>query len=95
MGPIEIQRLPKPARRELVAIYETIEARVMWPAQVFAVMGAVAPKPKGGDRILGQLPFLMKLWSKIRYPLSERWSEDLAEFWDTAVRGSSSLQAAL
>eukprot|EP00959_Pyramimonas_sp_CCMP1952_P140850 2947808-Pyramimonas_sp.AAC.1 len=28
-------------------------------------MGAVAPKPKGGDRILGQLPFLMMLWSKI------------------------------
>eukprot|EP00959_Pyramimonas_sp_CCMP1952_P376200 7879877-Pyramimonas_sp.AAC.1 len=37
----------------------------------------------------------MKLWSKIRYPLLEEWSEGLSEFWDTAVRGSSSLQAAL
>eukprot|EP00959_Pyramimonas_sp_CCMP1952_P005689 119277-Pyramimonas_sp.AAC.1 len=67
----------------------------MWPPQLFAVPGAVAPKAKGGDRVLGQLPFFMKLWSKIRYPLSEEWSEGLSEFGGTAIRGSSSLQAAL
>eukprot|EP00959_Pyramimonas_sp_CCMP1952_P083901 1754725-Pyramimonas_sp.AAC.1 len=75
MGPIEIQRLPIPARRELVQLYNRVEEEGMWPPQLFAVLGAVAPKAKGGDRILGQSPFFMKLWSKIRYPLSEEWSE--------------------
>ena len=95
IGPIEIQRLPAPARQELADLYAMVERTGFWPPQIFAVLGAVAPKPKGGDRILGQLPFFMKLWSKIRYPLSERWSSELAEFWDSAVKGSSALQAAL
>ncbi|CAK0907803.1 unnamed protein product, partial [Prorocentrum cordatum] len=93
-GEAEVQRLPRPGREELVHIHDC-EKLVMWPFQFFAVVGAVAPKPTGGDRILGQLPFVMKAWSKLRCPLCESWCDELAEFWDTAVRKSSALQASL
>eukprot|EP00959_Pyramimonas_sp_CCMP1952_P007693 160579-Pyramimonas_sp.AAC.1 len=47
MGPPEVQRLPAPARRELVELYAKLERDGIWPPQLFAVVGAVAPKPRG------------------------------------------------
>ncbi|CAK0897887.1 unnamed protein product, partial [Prorocentrum cordatum] len=95
MGPIEVQRLPAEARQELLELVKHIERVAMWPHQLFMVIAAVAPKPKGGDRILGLLPFLPKLWSKMRSADSLDWTVAMDEHWDTAIRGSSALQAAL
>eukprot|EP00959_Pyramimonas_sp_CCMP1952_P067963 1418516-Pyramimonas_sp.AAC.1 len=36
MGPIEVQRLPAPARQELVQLYNRVEDEGMWPPQLFA-----------------------------------------------------------
>ena len=95
LGPIEVQRLPEPGRKQMLDVLNLCEKHLMWPHQLYTVIGAVAPKPKGGDRILGMLPYTMKVWSKLRYPLSERWSDEIGEFWDTAIKGSSPLQASL
>jgi len=55
----------------------------------------MAPKPAGGERILGMLPTIPKTWSKLRASITDQWSRSLGEFWDTAIKGSSALRAAL
>ncbi|CAK0869093.1 unnamed protein product, partial [Prorocentrum cordatum] len=92
VGRVEVQRLPAPARQDLVSLRARDGKK---SARLFAALGAVAPQPKGGGRIPGQLPFLMKLWSKMRDRFSEGWSDRLAEFRGAAARGSSPLQAAI
>eukprot|EP00959_Pyramimonas_sp_CCMP1952_P290324 6072405-Pyramimonas_sp.AAC.1 len=71
LGPLEVQRLLEPGRRQMLEVLNLCEKHLMWPYQIYTVIGAVAPKPKGGDRILRLLPYTMKVWSKLRYPLSE------------------------
>ena len=53
------------------------------------------PKPKDGDRALGITATLYALYGAITQPALDDWSGARAGFWDTAVRGSSSLRAAL
>ena len=95
LGPIELQRLPGPAKQELIQLLHAIEEHCLWPQQIFMVIASILPKPKGGDRILGLLPHLVRLWSRLRSQHTADWSEALCEHWVTAVRGSSALQAAL
>ena len=93
LGPIEVQRLSHEGRTELASLLNAVEQHGCWPAQVFATLGAVTPRPKGGGRIVGQLPFVTKTWSKLRGTATSRCSEELGEFWGTAIAGSSALQA--
>ena len=41
------------------------------------------------------LPLVPKAWSKARATLTSEWSASLSAHWDTAIRGSSALRAAL
>eukprot|EP00959_Pyramimonas_sp_CCMP1952_P157972 3303239-Pyramimonas_sp.AAC.1 len=36
-----------------------------------------------------------KTWSQIRSSITSQWSDGLSAFWDTAIRGSSALRAAM
>ncbi|CAK0804577.1 unnamed protein product, partial [Prorocentrum cordatum] len=65
-GPVEVQRLPDEATEELKGFHAAIETHYMWLGQVSVVIGAVALKRRGGDRVLGLLRFLVKLWAKVR-----------------------------
>eukprot|EP00959_Pyramimonas_sp_CCMP1952_P175541 3668360-Pyramimonas_sp.AAC.1 len=67
----------------------------MWPPQVNLVIGAIVPKPRGRDTTLGLSPCLAKLWAKTRSAATLQWTSEADEHWDTAIRGSSALQAAL
>jgi hypothetical protein len=48
-----------------------------------------------GEPPLRVFPLLMQLWGRLREALTPAWESEHAGFWDTAVRGSSALQAAL
>ena len=59
--------------------------RAAGPVRSSPLWGQSPPRPKGGDRVLGQLPFTMKLWSKLLGTRTGRWSDVRGEFWDTSV----------
>ena len=58
-------------------------------------LSALLPKPKGVDRTIGMISNVVKFWSKLRAGFVASWSDSLDSFWASAVRGSSSLRAAL
>eukprot|EP00959_Pyramimonas_sp_CCMP1952_P247038 5163339-Pyramimonas_sp.AAC.1 len=54
--PRDSKRLPAEARLRLVELINMRERAGTWPRQWFATLGAVVPKPAGGERALGMLP---------------------------------------
>ena len=54
---------------------------------------ALLGKPGGGERPIALLPMLYRVWMRLRKSLVTGWDDKKHEFWDTAVTGSSPLQA--
>ena len=53
------------------------------------------PKPSGGDRPIGLIPFIMKLFFRMQRPGARHGTTENHGAWDTAIPGSSAPQAAL
>ena len=88
-------RLPPEGREELRQLLVECERRGCWPRQLLGVIGATLPKSAGGERIIGMLPLPPKVWSRARSSVTSSWTDGLGAFWDSAIRGSSALRAAL
>ncbi|CAK0881441.1 unnamed protein product, partial [Prorocentrum cordatum] len=77
----DVARLPDESVQQWVHLLQEVEAAVLWPR---------------GDRTIGLLlPLLVKCWSRTRATVTDEWSEALEQHWDTAIRGSNALRAAL
>ena len=89
--------LPPAAKQQLVDILNEIERRLAWPPQLKQIMIYLIPKPLpgGGDRPIGLLCMLHRLWELIRQPPVLKWVRDKAGPWDQAAAGPSALRCAL
>ena len=95
LSPLDIQRLPRAGREQMVAVLNAAERHGCWPLQLLLTVCCTIPKPSGGDRVIGLLPTTAGIWSRARSSLTDRWSDSLGEYWDTAVKKSSALRAAI
>ncbi|CAE8616817.1 unnamed protein product, partial [Polarella glacialis] len=89
------QRLPDEAHADLLQLLNASEAALNWPSQVVNNLIAMVPKPQGGERPITLTSALYRLWSRMRKFIMSSWEEEHHGFWDTAIRGSSPLRAAL
>ena len=94
-SPAMIKALPLEAKEELVALFNAIQDCAAWPWQWLHVVVALIPKPQGGERPIGLLPFLMRVFFRVHRDGTRRWVDATAGSWDTAIRNSSALRAAL
>ena len=88
-------QLPFEAKRDLAAMLNTVEETLSWPRQVLLNLVALLPKPAGGDRPIVLTASLYRLWSRLRKFLVSSWESEHRDFWDTAIKGSSALMAAI
>ena len=95
LGPLDVRNLPPKGLEQLATLFNEIERNLAWPWQLLLVAQSLLPKPKGGDRGIGLLPWTCRLWSAAKDPLVKGWADSRAGFWDQAVAGSSALQCAL
>ena len=94
VAPSDLSRLPSDGKQQLIDIINSAERAAAWPWQFLAVAVALIPK-KEGDRGLGILPWLTRLWSRMRSNGLNEWIDQTADPWDDAVAGSSALTQAL
>eukprot|EP00959_Pyramimonas_sp_CCMP1952_P241868 5055622-Pyramimonas_sp.AAC.1 len=66
LTPLDSERLPDCALDELAGIFETIEATCTWPWQLLVVLGRLLPKKSSGDRVIGLMAMVTRLWSLSR-----------------------------
>ena len=84
LSPPDLLRLPDEALESFAELLNQCEPNFFWPQQFMLTIGAILPKPKEGDRIIGLLPLQAKVWSRARGTVTDGWAEGLNAFWDTA-----------
>ena len=89
------QQAPDSVKRSLHDIVAQAQTHVSWPAQARLTKMSSIGKPSGGDRAIGVTAFIYALYGECVRSNLDLWRDDCCGFWDTAVRGSSSLRAAL
>jgi hypothetical protein len=86
--------LPEEGLRVLLSIiYLAIDGIVHM--QMLLVLIGLMPKDKGGERPIALTAMLYRVAMKLSKPGITQWDEEAAGFWDTAIKGSSCLRAAL
>ena len=95
IGPNFIKALPMEAKGELLALFNDILLTGAWPWQWLHTIICLIPKPTGGDRPIGLSPMLMRLFFRCFADVTRGWTMEKHGAWDTAIKGSSSLRAAL
>ena len=63
--------------------------------QTLVVLIGLMPKPAGGERPIALTPMLYRLVMRLNKSSIAEWDEEKEGYWDTAMRGSSCLRAAL
>ncbi|CAK0893770.1 unnamed protein product, partial [Prorocentrum cordatum] len=92
----EAQCLPHVIREGLRQLMNDTELNAVWPRQCTAAVAASVPKPAGGDRVLGMIALLPKIWSKARGSIVNNSLVGGARiFWGGDLRGCPALRAAL
>eukprot|EP00959_Pyramimonas_sp_CCMP1952_P149026 3118188-Pyramimonas_sp.AAC.1 len=87
--------LPPDAVKSYTHLLNSCESRLMWPTQILLGIIALLPKSAESERPVCKCPSLCRVHCKARGSHVEDWTLALVNHWDTAVRGSSALQAAL
>ena len=71
-------RVLRPCSQEALAAFAqllmTVEASLLWPAQVHLLIYFMIPKLGGGLRPIGKMPTLVRLWETARFPLVAAWT---------------------
>eukprot|EP00959_Pyramimonas_sp_CCMP1952_P439803 9207641-Pyramimonas_sp.AAC.1 len=63
MTPADFARLPDSALAELAILFEACEQYGCWPGQVLLIIGRMLMKKTSGDRIIGLVSMLGRVWS--------------------------------
>ena len=89
LRPRRISMLPTEAIEALAVIFNFSEAAGVLPVEGANIV--FLPKPTGGERPIGILPTLYRVWCRCRRPLAHQWESQHARdyFWAAAGRSSS------
>eukprot|EP00959_Pyramimonas_sp_CCMP1952_P162922 3406008-Pyramimonas_sp.AAC.1 len=72
----DLLRLPDEALQGLSALLSVCEATQTWPHQMLLTIGTLLPKKVSGDRIIGMLPHLSRVWSQARESYVKQWTTE-------------------
>ena len=94
-APRELKNLSVESIKKLTNIMNRSERVMAPPVQSLLSLIALIPKPIKGDRPVVLASMWFVLWSALRSPEVDPWEAEFVEHWDSAIRGSSALRAAL
>jgi hypothetical protein len=94
LRPADLLRLPDNAPSELAELFNMAEHVQMWPHQLLHTIGVMRAKKDNGDRILGIMAIIARLWPLIREPYVQAWNRDYFAHWDAIAKGNSAFQEA-
>eukprot|EP00959_Pyramimonas_sp_CCMP1952_P279566 5845313-Pyramimonas_sp.AAC.1 len=87
--------LPRAAVGVYADLLNQCESLMMRPTQVMLGLVALLPKAADAERPVCMFPTLHQIYCKASGRDIDDWNVQRPNFWDTAIRGPSALQAAL
>eukprot|EP00959_Pyramimonas_sp_CCMP1952_P069189 1444244-Pyramimonas_sp.AAC.1 len=94
-SPRDFLRLPGQAAHCLAALFTACEKALAFPQQCYPNVFALLPKSVQGERAVSKCSTLYWMYARMRGDHIHEWTGAHADFWDSAARNSSALQAAL
>eukprot|EP00959_Pyramimonas_sp_CCMP1952_P447564 9371492-Pyramimonas_sp.AAC.1 len=64
--PLDFERLPRAGLTEMTLLLEAVEATLTWPTQTLLSIDRLTPKKSNGDRAIGLVSMLGRVWPMIR-----------------------------
>ena len=79
----------------IALLYMQCERYMVWPDSRVVNLLVRLPKPDGGSRLIALMSTLIRVWGRVRRPLSTKWEADRAtmEIWGVGKGRSSSAAA--
>ena len=77
----------------IAGVANHVERKLQWPAQVNLLIYFLMLKPEGGNRGIAKLPSLVRLWERVRYPVTAEWYRKAARDYDWACAGGTAEMA--
>ena len=95
-GPIELEKLPPEGLHQFADLVRAIEAYAALPLQALfnLIVLKAKPLPGGGERPIGLLAMVYRVWARCRKHLVSNWALAAAGPWGTAIAKSSAIRAA-
>ncbi len=87
--------MPDQALDKLIEIFHEMDRQALPPIQVAFSIIALMPRPDNGERPIGILSYVYRVYARLHRVDIEGWEEETRTEWDTAIRGNSAIQAAL
>eukprot|EP00959_Pyramimonas_sp_CCMP1952_P206611 4320662-Pyramimonas_sp.AAC.1 len=66
LTPVDFQRLPDEGIQALCDLFLLIEQGLSWPWQSLCIVGKLLGNKSGGDRVIGLIAMLARVWSMAR-----------------------------
>ena len=92
--PRALLRLSDDDLRQWMALLIKCERTGEWPGKVGVVIVVLLPKPDGGYRPIGLIPFLPRVWMRCRRQVCKAWEEQCGRDYLYAGAGKGSTVAA-
>ena len=87
--------MPDEAIEGLIEIFHMMDQYAVPPIQILNSILALIPKPDLGERPIGILSYIYRLYARLHKIEIDEWEATTRVEWDTAVQGNSALQTAL
>ena len=71
-----------------------VEGTLTWPAQVQTLICFLVPKTPTGERPIGFMPSIVRVWERLRKPILDQWVISQTRPYDWACKGRSAEVAA-
>ncbi len=71
--PRVLLRLPDSVLYQWIALLLLCERVGVWPKQTGVVVVVLLPKPDGGFRPIGLMPWLPRVWARARRDMAKQW----------------------
>ena len=94
-SPSDVLSMSTQAKQGLLEILKGVTEQVVLPSADLVILVVFLGKPGGGERPIALMGLVYRILASIRRPGSTHWSDGAAGHWDTVVRKSSALRAAL
>ena len=75
------------AQQAVAGLLNRVESDLAWPAQIALIVYFLLPKPDGGDRPIGIMAGMVRLWERARLPIMKKWLTTVVRRYGFAQAG--------
>ena len=87
-------RISDKGKHLFTGLLHEVELTLTWPAQIQTLIYFLVPKTPTGERPIGLMPSIVRVWERMRKPVMDQWLVSQSRSYDWTCRGRSAELAA-